>query len=113
MDDVKASMFHVSDMCLQSWIGGKNLESIQSSTTPDPGYRMGKWKIHTKKHQTYEIQEVSIFTAGDHKAEWHRQDNIAKTNTNKKDPQKKYHLGMVSKKITGGLKLVSRYQPHT
>ena len=31
---------------------------------------------------------------------------------NKKDPQKKYRLGMVSKKITGGLKLVSRYQPH-
>ena len=29
----------------------------------------------------------------------------------KKDPQKKYHLGIVSKKITGGLKLVSWYQP--
>ena len=42
MDGVKASMFHVSDMCLQSRQGGKNLESIQSSTTPDPGYRMGK-----------------------------------------------------------------------
>ena len=42
MDDVKASMFHVSDMCLQSRKGGTNLESIQSSTTPDPGNRMGK-----------------------------------------------------------------------
>ena len=42
MDDVRASMFHVSDMCLQSRKGGKNLESIQSITTPDPGYRMGK-----------------------------------------------------------------------
>ena len=31
---------------------------------------------------------------------------------NKKSPQKKYRLGMVSKKITGGLKLVSLYQPH-
>ena len=42
MDDVKASMFHVSDMYLQSKKGGSNLESLQSSTTPDPGYRMGK-----------------------------------------------------------------------
>ena len=34
-----------------------------------------------KKDQIYESQEVSIFTAGDLKAECHRQDNIAKTNT--------------------------------
>ena len=53
MDDVKTSMFHVSDMRLQSREGGKNLESIQSSTTPDPGYRLGKWQIH-KKHQIQE-----------------------------------------------------------
>ena len=37
---------------------------------------------------------------------------MEKTNTNKKDPQKKNRLGTVSKKITGGLKLVSRYQTH-
>ena len=42
MDDVKASLFHVSYMCLQRRKGGTNLELIQSSTTPDPGYRMGK-----------------------------------------------------------------------
>ena len=35
---------------------------------------------------------------------------ILQRQTHKKDLQKKYHLGMVSKKITGGLKLVSRYQ---
>ena len=29
-----------------------------------------------------------------------------------KDSQKKYRLGTVSKKITGGLKLISRYKPH-
>ena len=29
----------------------------------------------------------------------------------KKGPQKKCRLGKVSEKITGGLKLVSRYQP--
>ena len=43
VDDVKkVKMIHVFDMCLQSRKGGKNLESIKSSTTPDPGYRMGK-----------------------------------------------------------------------
>ena len=43
MDDVKASKF----MCLnvyamQSREGVKVLESIHSSTTPDPGYHVGK-----------------------------------------------------------------------
>ena len=33
-------------------------------------------------------------------------------NTNTKIPQKKYRLGTVSKKITGGLKHIWRYQPH-
>ena len=26
--------------------GGKDQESIKSSTTPDPGYHMGKWQKH-------------------------------------------------------------------
>ena len=44
MDDVKASMLHVSDMCMQYKVGkeGKDLDSIQSITTPDPGYHLGK-----------------------------------------------------------------------
>ena len=42
VDDVKSLMIHVSDMCLQSKEGAKNLELIKSSTTPDPGYRMGQ-----------------------------------------------------------------------
>ena len=33
--------------------GGKDQESIQSSTTPDPGYHMGKWQ-NTIKHQKRE-----------------------------------------------------------
>ena len=56
-----------------------------------------------------ENQDVGPFQADDHKAARHRQHNMAKTNTNKKDPQKKYCPGTVSKKITGGLKLVSRH----
>ena len=40
MDDVNASMLHVCAM--QSRKGGKVLDSIQSITTPDPGYHMGK-----------------------------------------------------------------------
>ena len=31
---------------IQSKKGGKDQESIQSSTKPDPGYHMGKWQKH-------------------------------------------------------------------
>ena len=40
---------------------GKDQESIQSSTTPDPGHHMGK------KHHTQESPEVNLFPARDHK----------------------------------------------
>ena len=33
---------------------GKHQESIQSSTTPDPGHHMGKWGKHMKTPQTRE-----------------------------------------------------------
>ena len=36
----------------------------QSSTTPDPGHRMGKWP-NTRKHHIQESQEVSPFPAGE------------------------------------------------
>ena len=48
---------------------------------------------------TNESQEVSPFPAGDHKAH-----SKHKTEQNIKDPQKKYHLGTVTKYFTGGLK---------
>ena len=61
---------------------------------------------YPRKHHIPESQEVSPFPAGVHKATLHRQeDNMAKTNT-KKDPQKKCRLGTVSKKLTGGPKIV-------
>ena len=71
------------------------------------------WKsdTNTTKRHIQESQGVIPFPPGDHMAARHSQDNMAMTNTNKKNPQKKYRLGTVSKKITGGLKLVSRYQP--
>ena len=66
-------------------------ESIQSSTTPDPGYQRESDKLTVDT--TNESQEVSPFPAGDHKAHIniHAQ-NIANTRQNKniKDPQKKY-----------------------
>ena len=46
---------------------GKDQESIQSSTTPDPGYCMRKCK-YTRNHNLQESQEISPFLAGDHKA---------------------------------------------
>ena len=49
---------------------------------------------------TNEKQEVSPFPAGDHKAQINRRvqrHSKHKTEKNMKDPQKKYHLGTVSK----------------
>ena len=48
----------------------KDQESIQSSTTPDPGYQLERDKLTVDT--TNEIQEVSPFPAGDHKAQINR-----------------------------------------
>ena len=53
-----------------------------------------------KVTKTQENIHMSIFPAGDHKAARYGKDNMENTQ------QKKHHLGMVSKKITGGLKHV-------
>ena len=50
--------------------GCKDQESIQSCTTPDPGYQ---WESDTLiVDTTNESQEVSPFPAGDHKAHINR-----------------------------------------
>ena len=70
--------------------GCKDQESIQLSTTPDPGYQWESDKLTVDT--TNESQEVSPFPAGDHKAHINRRaQNIANTRQNKniKDPQKK------------------------
>ena len=81
----------------QSKQGCKDQESIQSSTTPDPGYQWESDKLTVDT--TNESQEVSPFPAGDHKAHINRRaQNIANTRQNKniKDSQKKYRIGTVS-----------------
>ena len=82
----------------------KDQESIQSSTTPE-------WESdkNTRKHHK-ESQEASPLPIGNHKAQrletditvWQRQTQITK-----KIHKKKRRPGTVSKKTTGGLKLVS------
>ena len=67
--------FHVSPYKCKE---GKDQESIQSSTTPDPRHHMGKGQ-NTRKHHTHESQEVSPFPAGEHKSARSRQDSIIKT----------------------------------
>ena len=59
---------------------GKDPESIQLSTTPDPGHRESD--KNTWKHHTQESQEVNPFSAGDRKAARNRKDSMIKTNTN-------------------------------
>ena len=55
---------------LKSKKGCKDQESIQSSTTPDPGYQWESDKLTVDT--TNESQEVSPFPAGDHKAHINR-----------------------------------------
>ena len=54
----------------QSKKEGKDQEPIHSSTTPDPGFNV---KVKASQLDiTNESQEVSPFTAGDHKASTNR-----------------------------------------
>ena len=53
---------------------GKDQESIQSSTTPDSGYHVGKWQ--NVINITKKSQEVSPFPAGDHKAAMNRRESM-------------------------------------
>ena len=66
------------DQSTQSKYRCKDQESIQSSTTPDPGYQWESDK-HTED-TTNESQEVSPFPAGDHKATRNRPDSTIHTN---------------------------------
>ena len=61
-----------------SKVEGKNQESIQPSTTPDQGQRMGKRQI---TNHIQGSQEISPFPVGDNKAARRRKDNMAKTKT--------------------------------
>ena len=91
---------------------GKDQESIHSSTTPDPGHHMGIWQKH-KKTSYQRVKRPGLPSRWSQGCK-DRQDSMTKTTrniSNKKDSQKMYHLGTVSKKINGRLKLVWRYQP--
>ena len=76
----------------------KYQESIQSSTTPDPGYQWESDKLTADT--TNESQEGSPFPAGDHKAHINRRAQRHSTKQKKKHtkyPLKKYRFGTVSK----------------
>ena len=57
-------------ICIKVSKREKIRESIQSSTTPDPGYQWESDKLTAVT--TNESQEVSSFPAGDHKAHINR-----------------------------------------
>ena len=48
------NIFRPCKVSIPEYGGRKCQESIQSSTTPDPGYRMGKLEIHKKISHTGE-----------------------------------------------------------
>ena len=82
----------------QSKKEGKDQESIQSSTTPDPGYQWESDDVTIRHHN--ESQGVSPFPAGDNKASTDVHESITKQDrTNINDPLKKLRLGTVSKNI--------------
>ena len=62
---------------------------------------------NTRKHNIQENEDVSPFPTGYHKAARNDMGVWQKKTHDKKDPQKKHRLRTVSKKVAGGLKLVS------
>ena len=69
----------------------KDQESIQSSTTPVPGYQMGK--LHITLNITNKSQDISPFPSVDHKAAMNRRKSMANTDMiNTNDPLKQYRL---------------------
>ena len=56
---------------------GKYQETIQSSTTPDPGYQLESNK--NTINITNKSQEVSLFPAGQHKAAMNRRESMTNT----------------------------------
>ena len=84
---------------------GKDQESIQSSTFPDPGYQ---WEIEIFTIRHYKREpKVSPFPAGDHKASINRRTR-KHNRININDPQKRTSLERSVKYFTGGLTQVSR-----
>ena len=72
---------------LKSKYGCKDQESIQSSTTPDPGYQWESDRLTVDT--TNESKEVSPFPEGDHKAHINRRaqrHSNTRQNKNIKDP---------------------------
>ena len=77
---------------------------MQSSTTPDSKVTKTQNNITYRRAKRSAIsQQVTRRLQDTDKTIWQKQTQ------NKKDLQKKYRLGTVSKKIIGGLKLVSGY----
>ena len=90
---------------------GKDKESIQSSTTPDQRFHMGKWQKH--KHHKRESRDQPF------SSRWPQGSN---EQMQKDDKHKKWITQMIHKRstafewsvkyFTGGFKPVSRRQPH-
>ena len=97
----------LTDFRDESKQGCKDQESIQSSTTPDPGYQWESDKL--TEDTTNESQEVSPFPAGDHKAQInrraqrHNKHNIE--NTHKISTKALLHFTgkMISENIAGSI----------
>ena len=90
--------------CIQSKKGCKDQESIQSSTTPDPGYQWESDKLTVDT--TNESQEVSPFPAGDHKAHINRSAQRHSKHKTEQKHKRSTALERSVKYFTGGLKPV-------
>ena len=76
----------------QSKKEGKDQESIQSSTTPDPGHHIGEWQKHKKTSHTWEPRGQPFFNRHP-KAARNRHGSMPQTNmNNKEDLQMKHRL---------------------
>ena len=96
-------MFRQACALLQVKKEGKDKELIQSSTTPDPRHHRGKWHNHKETSHTREPRGPPFHSrwSNDCKEQTRQYNRDEREKQMKKDPQKKYHLGTVSKILKG------------
>ena len=73
-------------------VEGKDQESIQSSTAPDPGYHMGKWQMKTQENITLTRTKRSVLSKQvTTRLQWTDKKAWQARNINNKKDQQKRH----------------------
>ena len=91
--------FFIQILIEQSKKDGKDQESIQSSTTPDPWYQWESDNVTIRHHKREPRSALSQQVTIKHQQTYVHESKTKQDRNNINDPQKKHRLGTVSKNI--------------